>query len=380
VVKNLIIVIGGNRVGNYETFAPIVNELKYSCKYDTLTIFQSKDLLEKISRNNILSTVYLKKYVGYVGSGGLALFHNSKLLFNLFFLVLKYQNVALLTNRSFNSFIPRKFIFLLKRLGVKTYYTKSFCRAPTNNLRSLLGGKSKISPTKDLYTYALIPTLEHRIEYGLLGYKLNQFIITGYPKFYPSWGNLLYEMSNDNKAFKSDVLFVFTKLYDNLDKVIKEVVNAAISVDEVSTIVLKPHPTTSLSVIQLIIDKIDMPSNKSVHLSEENTAFLSLNTKAVISFATSASYDSKVFGRYLINYYDVSKDAVDKYRNSKMSDMLHFELMESSVLSDFLADEICYEANHLQKSLIKYFSNKDFDSKDESEIKSEPSSLIEYFL
>ena len=81
-VKNLLIIIGGNRVGNYETFAPIVNELKSSCNYQTLTVFQSKDLLEKVSRNKILSNVYLNQHSEYLDSGGFSLFHNAKLFFN----------------------------------------------------------------------------------------------------------------------------------------------------------------------------------------------------------------------------------------------------------------------------------------------------------
>jgi hypothetical protein len=378
--KNLIIVIGGNRVGNYETFAPIVNELQDTCNYESLTIFQSKTLLKKTSRNNILSHVFLNKNTSYIAHGTLSLFHNAKLLLKIILLVLRYKNVALLTNKSFNSSVSRLFKKLLKYLSVKTFYTKSFCRAPTKNLRSLLGGKYKINSYDDLCDFALIPTLGHRIEYGLVGYKLNQFTVTGYPKFYPSWRQLLTKISHEKSIVKSEVLFVFSKNYGNLQKVINDVVNVTLSIGGVNRIVLKPHPTTSLSLIQEIINGIKMPSNKSVLISEDNIALLSYNTEIIIAYATSASYDAKIFGKYLINYYDADKDFIDKYRNSELSDIPNFELIESSVLSDFLSNCICYEKQHLKESLLEYFADKEEYSNQKDGMTSDPSNLVTNFL
>ena len=117
--KKLIIIIGGNRVGNYETFAPIVNELKISCDYDTLTIFQSKSLYQKISQNKILTKVYLDHFNSFFNDGALSFFNNSKLVIYCFIKILKYQKVSMITNRSFDSFMSRIFIFFLKKLKVR---------------------------------------------------------------------------------------------------------------------------------------------------------------------------------------------------------------------------------------------------------------------
>jgi hypothetical protein len=380
VEKKLIIIIGGNRVGNYETFAPIVNELKITCNYETLTIFQSKSLYKKILQNKILTKVYLSHFNSFFNYGVFSFFHNSKLIISCFIKILKYQKVSMITNRNFGSFLSRIFIFFLKKLKVETYYTKSFCRAPTNNLRSLLGGKSTIRPSNELCSYALIPSLEHRIEYGLLGYKLNQFVVTGYPKFYPSWTKYLNDCANSIEVVKSDLLFVFTKNYDNLDNIIKKIVETAFDVKGLNSIVLKPHPTTTLSIIERIITDISVPPNKTINISEENSAFLANNSKLVLSYATSASYDAKVFGKYLINYYDIPKKSVDKYRGSAMSDIPDFWLMESSVLSDFLSDEICYGVTQLKHSLKTFFSSLNSKSEIKSEIKSDSKSLINHFV
>ena len=87
------------------------------------------------------------------------------------------------------------------------------------------------------------------IEYGVIGYKYDQLVVTGYPKF----SNIVV----DSNPEYSDVLFVFTKDYSELRKVIFEVLTTIIKCDNFNKIILKPHPTMSVEELLEITKDIE---------------------------------------------------------------------------------------------------------------------------
>ena len=55
-----VLVIGGNRANNFETFAPIVYDLKTN-GYQIIALFQNKKIQNLIEQNKILNPLYEKK-------------------------------------------------------------------------------------------------------------------------------------------------------------------------------------------------------------------------------------------------------------------------------------------------------------------------------
>jgi hypothetical protein len=349
--KNLLIVIGGDRTGNYETMAPIVNELAKSFNYEILTVIQEESLFNKVNSSLVLSKVFCSNKCFFIKRDFFGIFHNLIAFFSLVFQVFKYKKISLLTNRKDSTF---KFYVLYKILSLfsaRRYYTSSNCRSPKTNPRQILGNTKANSRREFLLDYALIPTKGHSIEYGVVGYKYDQLVVTGYPKFYPSWKNYLSSIIEESNPEYSDVLFVFTKEYSELKKVIFEVLLTIMECDNFNKIILKPHPTMSFEDLLEIINDIKVPNDKQISISEENVAFLSFGTKTIISFATSAAYDAKIFDKHLINYYTNNENFVNKCRNNEFNTMDNFEIMSSSIACDFIADDICFGVEELKYSL-----------------------------
>ena len=318
----------------------------------------------------MLSGVFCKSGCISVEKGSLNTFKN---FINFFIKLIKYNDTYLITNRK--DYSP-KFYILYKVLGIfsaKRFYTKSYSRSSINHTRQLQ--KTPLSK-KALQNYALIPTVDHTKEYSLIGYKKNQLIITGYPKFYPSWKSYLTNIIKKNNHKYSDVLFIFTKDYSSLKNVIFEVLKTIVMHDSLSGIILKPHPTMPIEDITEIVNDLSLPKDKHIVISTENVAFLSFKTKVVISHATSAAYDAKIFDKHLINYYPHSKEFVDRYRNHDMDDMDNHEIMSSANSCDFISDDICYGVKDLKSaldrvSLITFENNNTLINKDtSSELKS----------
>ena len=366
--KNLLIVIGGDRTGNYETMAPIVNELARSFNYEILTVIQEESLLNKVNSSVVLSKVFCSNKCFFIKRGMFGIFHNLMAFISLIFQILKYKQISLLTNRRDTTF---KFYVLYKILSLfsaRRYYTSSNCRSAKTNPRQILGNTKPNSRRNYLLDYALIPTHEHTIEYGVIGYKYDQLVVTGYPKLYPSWKNYLSSIIVDSNPEYSDVLFVFTKDYSELKKVIFEVLLTIMKCDNFNKIILKPHPTMSVEELIEIIKEIKVPKNKQISISEENVAFLSFGTKTILSYATSAAYDAKIFGKHLINYYTHTEDFVNKCRNNEFNTMDNYEIMSSSIACDFISDDICYGVGEL-KNVLEQISMHNIPAKVEPYMK-----------
>ena len=371
--KKLIIALGGDRTGNYETIAPIVNEITTNFNCDVFTITQSNLIRDQILSSLVLSEVFCKNGCISVKKDNLDVFRNLSYLFSLINKLIKYDSIYLITNRKDYSLKFSILYRILSIFSVKRFYTKSYSRSSLTHKRQLR--KTPLSK-KALQNYALIPTVGHTKEYSLIGYKQNQLIITGYPKFYPSWKSYLTNIINKNNHKYSDVLFIFTKDYSSLKNVIFEVLKTVVMYDSLSRIILKPHPTMPIEDITEIVNDLSLPKDKHIVISTENVAFLSFKTKVVISHATSAAYDAKIFNKHLINYYPHSKEFVDRYRNHDMDDMDNHEIMSSANSCDFISDDICYGVKDLKSaldrvSLITFENNNTLINKDtSSELKS----------
>ncbi len=371
--KKLIIALGGDRTGNYETIAPIVNEITTNFNCDVFTITQSNLIRDQILSSLVLSEVFCKNGCISVKKDNLDVFRNLSYLFSLINKLIKYDSIYLITNRKDYSLKFSILYRILSIFSVKRFYTKSYSRSSLTHKRQLR--KTPLSK-KALQNYALIPTVGHTKEYSLIGYKQNQLIITGYPKFYPSWKSYLTNIINKNNHKYSDVLFIFTKDYSSLKNVIFEVLKTVVMYDSLSRIILKPHPTMPIEDITEIVNDLSLPKDKHIVISTENVAFLSFKTKVVISHATSAAYDAKIFNKHLINYYPHSKEFVDRYRNHYMDDMDNHEIMSSANSCDFISDDICYGVKDLKSaldrvSLITLENNNTLINKDtSSELKS----------
>ena len=371
--KKLIIALGGDRTGNYETIAPIVNEITTNFNCDVFTITQSNLIRDQILSSLVLSEVFCKNGCISVKKDNLDVFRNLSYLFSLINKLIKYDSIYLITNRKDYSLKFSILYRILSIFSVKRFYTKSYSRSSLTHKRQLR--KTPLSK-KALQNYALIPTVGHTKEYSLIGYKQNQLIITGYPKFYPSWKSYLTNIINKNNHKYSDVLFIFTKDYSSLKNVIFEVLKTVVMYDSLSRIILKPHPTMPIEDITEIVNDLSLPKDKHIVISTENVAFLSFKTKVVISHATSAAYDAKIFDKHLINYYPHSKEFVDRYRNHDMDDMDNHEIMSSANSCDFISDDICYGVKDLKSaldrvSLITFENNNTLINKDtSSELKS----------
>ena len=371
--KKLIIALGGDRTGNYETIAPIVNEITTNFNCDVFTITQSNLIRDQILSSLVLSEVFCKNGCISVKKDNLDVFRNLSYLFSLINKLIKYDSIYLITNRKDYSLKFSILYRILSIFSVKRFYTKSYSRSSLTHKRQLR--KTPLSK-KALQNYALIPTVGHTKEYSLIGYKKNQLIITGYPKFYPSWKSYLTNIIKKNNHKYSDVLFIFTKDYSSLKNVIFEVLKTVVMYDSLSRIILKPHPTMPIEDITEIVNDLSLPKDKHIVISTENVAFLSFKTKVVISHATSAAYDAKIFDKHLINYYPHSKEFVDRYRNHDMDDMDNHEIMSSANSCDFISDDICYGVKDLKSaldrvSLITFENNNTLINKDtSSELKS----------
>jgi len=370
--KKLIIALGGDRTGNYETIAPIVNEITTNFNCDVFTITQSNLIRDQILSSLVLSEVFCKNGCISVKKDNLDVFRNLSYLFSLINKLIKYDSIYLITNRKDYSLKFSILYRILSIFSVKRFYTKSYSRSSLTHKRQLR--KTPLSK-KALQNYALIPTVGHTKEYSLIGYKQNQLIITGYPKFYPSWKSYLTNIINKNNHKYSDVLFIFTKDYSSLKNVIFEVLKTVVMYDSLSRIILKPHPTMPIEDITEIVNDLSLPKDKHIVISTENVAFLSFKTKVVISHATSAAYDAKIFNKHLINYYPHSKEFVDRYRNHDMDDMDNHEIMSSANSCDFISDDICYGVKDLKSaldrvSLITLENNTLINKDTSSELKS----------
>ena len=81
--KKLIIALGGDRTGNYETIAPIVNEITTNFNCDVFTITQSNLIRDQILSSLVLSEVFCKNGCISVKKDNLDVFRNLSYLFSL---------------------------------------------------------------------------------------------------------------------------------------------------------------------------------------------------------------------------------------------------------------------------------------------------------
>ena len=114
-----VLVIGGNRSNNFETFAPIVYDLKTN-DYKIIALFQNKKIKNLIEQNKILNPLYENKKI--LSNKHFSIISIIKLIYTLS----KYKKGIVLTNRFFNSIKFKILIKFLKLINFQTLYTKSF--------------------------------------------------------------------------------------------------------------------------------------------------------------------------------------------------------------------------------------------------------------
>jgi hypothetical protein len=344
-----LLIIGGDRLGNYETMAPIVQYFKFKQKFKILTIFQSKEVVSKLSKNKLLSALYRTEKI-IIFSKFSSIFQ----MISVISYILFCKRGFVLTNRVLISPKFKLLRILLRKKGWLVLYTKSFSRSPAKNIRALMSSKSASLCKNELADFCLIPTHEHMIDYAVSGYRVKHMLVTGYPKLWKSWAEFIAINDSNNKKY--DYLITMGIYYQNYDKVLSEILYAIRQVNSKACVSIKPHPTTNLNFIRKMINN-ESNNGLEISISENNVAMQSLHSKVTISHGTSACIDASI-GSVVIGYWGSEKHVVDKYLSKKYDDRESFELFESnSACKEFILSE-CYNAKDLEGELKYYFSNK----------------------
>ncbi len=337
-----LLVIGGDRLGNYETLAPIANHIVKTHKYRLYTLFQDKKIISDLKKNTILNLFYsqgsmlsLSKYTSLVE------------IIHVMIYVLSSKNGLVLTNRPLVSpkFNILRFLFNLK--GWRILYTKSFNRSPTENARSLIGGKGYALSKEELADFCLIPTIGHMIEYGVLGYRLRNMLVTGYPKMWKSWRVFINENTSCDESF--DYLIAMGIHYEGYDKILEEVLVLIDSINPNSIISIKPHPTTAINIINHIIENSNIRAKAKVNIN--NVASQSICAGLTIVHGTSSCIDANIGSRVLC-YWGKDKSLVDKYNESNFNDSSDFVIMESNKTCREFVDMECFTLDNLREKLM----------------------------
>ena len=137
-----------------------------------------------------------------------------------------------------------------------------------------------------------------------LGYK--KFHTIGWPKFYKNWLNMVYKYKTN--YLYNDHIVVFSRqaghpYYMDIEKYESLLLESYESIRhhyKDNLIVIKPHPREDVALIKLIINKYNM---YNVIISFYHAVILSMNAKMVISFWTSAIFDSFSIGIPTIEFY-----------------------------------------------------------------------------
>ena len=361
-IKRLL-VIGGDRLGNYETMAPIVHHLKFKHKFEVLTVFQNKKLVINLSRNKLLNLLYKSERI--------IIFSKFSSIIQML-VIIKYivfcRKGIVLTNRALISPKFKLLRMLLRSRKWLVLYTMSISRSPAKNIRSLISPKGVSLCKSELADFCLIPTYGHMIDYAVAGYRSKHMLITGYPKLWKSWIGFISTNGLSNKKF--DYLIVMGIYYQNYDMVLSEILLAIKQVNHEANISIKPHPTTSFDFIRKVI-KNDNNKGLKIFINEDNVAMQSLHSKVTIAHGTSSCIDASI-GSRVIGYWGVKKNIVDSYLSAKYDDRKSFEIFESnSTCKEFILTE-CYEVedlkNELKSHLYKNFDRNLNDSNNECDL------------
>jgi len=342
-----VIVIGGNRANNYETFAPIVYDLKTN-GYNIITFFQDKKIKNLVEENQILNNVFEEKKI--ISKKNFSLLLIIKLIYELS----RYRKGLIITNRYFNSIKFKLFIKILKIFNFKTVYTKSFSRPPTKNIYALVGAPSKIKNKSNLSEFCILPTKHHVIEYALLGFRYNQMIISGYPKMNIKWVQYCSEMTNLTNISNFEILIVVGIYHDNFEKVLTDLFLSINKNFKNINICFKPHPTNDAKILNTYIKKFSI--NNNFFSSNQNVMSLSKQSKLIIIHGTSASIDAFCVNNNVYCYWGEEKEKVDEYINNIFYDQNGFDILESNLLSKPFIKSDLFTINDLDD----LFRNLDF--------------------
>jgi hypothetical protein len=337
-----LLVIGGDRLGNFETMAPIVHQFKFKHNFSIMTLLQSEKVFLNLSRNKFLDLLYSSGRVII-----LRRFFSVLQIIEVIRYVFGHKNGFVLTNRALIS--PKfKLLRLLLRLnGWRVLYTMSFSRGPTKNIRFLMSPKSVSLCKRELADFCLIPTREHMIDYGIVGYRSKHMLVTGYPKLWDSWVQFIEKNSSSNHKF--DYLVIMGIYHQRYNKILLEIFHAIELSHPGASISIKPHPTTSFVQVQKIINKTNSEKLK-ISINENNVAIQSMLSKITIAHGTSACIDASI-GSTVINYWGEKKSVVDNYLNKSYDDRKSFEIFESlRTCNEFVIAE-CYEVKDLKSSI-----------------------------
>ena len=347
--KKSLIVIGGNRANNFETFAPIVYDLRMK-GYDVTALFQNESIKNLIVENKVLNLIYDKKKI--LSNSHYNLIKTIKLIFYLS----RYKNGIILTNRFFISFKFKIIIKILKFFNYKTIYTKSFSRPPTRNIFALVGPIPKVKNKTNLCDFCLLPTKEHILEYALLGYRYSQMIISGYPKMNRNWIKYCTKIIESEKINKIDILVVLGIYHEKYGQVVKDIIFNINGNFSKINICLKPHPTTKKEIIDNLIRLVS--NNNSIILSNQNVLGLSYKSKIIITHGTSSSIDASCVSENVYCYWGEQKKIIEEYKKNTFNDKFGFEILESNLLSEPFVNSSLYTKDDLNNFFKKLNINE----------------------
>jgi hypothetical protein len=342
---NKLLVIAGDRLGNYETLAPIVHQF-IEGDYELMTIFQSNNIVSMLKKNSTLRGVYdngnivvLRRWVDFF------------VILRVLYYIIRTKGGWVLTNRELVSLKFKILRFFIRLFGWKVLYTKSFSRPPTANMRSLVGGSGRSQCNRNLSDFCLIPTSGHMLEYGVLGYRLNHMIITGYPKLWVSW--VSYTNRKSLSIGYTDYLIVLGIYYDGLETALSDILRVISDVSLNTNVLIKPHPTTKIDLIERIVDTA---GQDNVEITSNNVASQSIRSGVVITHGTSTCIDAAI-GSYVICYWGKDHTVVKEYCSSDYDERDGFVIMESNRLCKDFVDKECYMYEDLYRE-INFVKNK----------------------
>ena len=189
----------------------------------------------------------------------------------------RYNKGIILTNRFFVSFKFRILINILKLLNYKTIYTKSFSRPPTRNIFALVGPTPKVKSKSNLSDYCILPTIDHIIEYALIGYTYNQMIISGYPKVNNNWINYCSEIIKKDNINNIDILIVLGIHHEKFIKTVGDLIHKINENFCKIKVCIKPHPTNNKDILNNLTNLIS--NENEISLSNQNVLGLSFKSK-----------------------------------------------------------------------------------------------------
>lgn len=349
--KKSVIIIGGNRANNFETFAPIVFDLKMN-GYEVTALFQNKKIKNSIIENRILNLVYEKKKILSKSNYDLIT------IFKLIIYFSRYKKGIILTNRFFVSFKFRILIKILKFFNYKTIYTKSFSRPPTRNIFALVGPTPKAKSISNLSDYCILPTIDHIIEYALIGYKYNQMIISGYPKMNNNWINYCANIIKKDNINNVDILIVLGIYHDKFIKTVSDLIHKINENFRKIKVCIKPHPTNNKDILNNLTNLIS--NENEITLSNQNVLGLSFKSKIIITHGTSSSIDASCATENVFCYWGEEKDKVEDYKKNNFDNQIGFEILESNLLSEPFVKSSIYT----KEDLNDFFKNTNLNKID----------------